>query len=262
MEMNVKFQIKNRFSGAVLFETELSEKFAEETYAVKLGFAVTKALKARADLSEANLSWANLSKADLSKANLSKANLSKANLSKANLSEADLSKANLSKADLSWANLFKADLSKANLSEADLSWANLFKADLSKANLSEADLSKANLSVIKNDLIAEVLRLPNELDALRISIINGKIDGSTYSGKCACLAGTLAKANGQKDYNGDDFEVIQGIIFHSDAGSPREKWFTAIRSGDTPATNPVSKIALEWVDEAIAIRDFIRASAP
>ena len=37
---------------------------------------------------------------------------------------------------------------------------------------------------------------------------------------------------------------------------------SAIRKGDTPETNPVAKLALAWVDEAIAIRDNIRATAP
>ena len=76
----MKFEIKHRYSGVVLFSLETTD----------LRLAVEAAVK-----NKANLSKANLSKANLSEANLSKANLSKANLSKANLSKADLSKANL-----------------------------------------------------------------------------------------------------------------------------------------------------------------------
>ena len=79
-------QIKNRFTGGVIFEGDGSVK----------------------DLAVEN-------RADLSGANLSGANLSKANLSRANLSGADLSGADLYRADLSGANLSGADLSGANL---------------------------------------------------------------------------------------------------------------------------------------------------
>jgi len=89
----MKFKIKHRFSGEVLFSME--------TESIKL--CVEAAVKSRA-----NLSWADLSGADLSGANLSWADLS----------GADLIGANLSWADLSWANLSRADLNGANLNGA------------------------------------------------------------------------------------------------------------------------------------------------
>jgi hypothetical protein len=105
------------------------------------------------------------------------------------------------------------------------------------------------------------LRLPNELEALRDALACGKVDGSTYSGDCACLAGTLAKARGIERYQGS--HIKNGVVtFTADARSPRERFFTAIRGGDTPETNPAAEIALEWTNEAIAIRDMIRATAP
>jgi hypothetical protein len=136
----MKIQIKHRYSGSTLFETD----------AEYLGAAVVVAIAAKAnlsgaDLSGADLSGANLSRADLSGANLSGANLSGANLFGANLSRADLSGANLSRADLSGASLSGADLFGANLFGANLSGANLSGADLFGANLSGADLSGANL---------------------------------------------------------------------------------------------------------------------
>jgi len=74
----MKFKIKHRFSGEVLFSME--------TESIKL--CVEAAVKSGANLSWANLSWANPSWANLSGANLSGANLSGANLSGANLSGA------------------------------------------------------------------------------------------------------------------------------------------------------------------------------
>ena len=133
--MSSKFEIKHRYSGAVLFEME--------TDSLKL--CVEEALKSEADLSGADLSGADLSEADLCRADLRGADLIGANLSGADLCEADLIGANLSWADLSGANMSVANMSGANLSRADLS-----RANLSGADLSEADLSRANLSGAKN----------------------------------------------------------------------------------------------------------------
>jgi hypothetical protein len=113
----MKFEVRNRFSGAVQFTAEI-ECGENTSTSVKLGLAVRWAIKSRADLSGANLSGAYLSRANLSGADLSRANLSGANLSRANLSGANLSGANLSRANLSRANLSGADLSGAE--DADL----------------------------------------------------------------------------------------------------------------------------------------------
>ncbi len=106
-----------------------------------------------------------------------------------------------------------------------------------------------------------MLKLPTELENLRETLIAGKIDGSTYTGECACLAGTIA--NHRKIEGIGNGKTIQenGIAFNVDSSSPRETWFMNIRKGDTPETNQCAKIALEWIDEAIAIRDHIRKTA-
>jgi uncharacterized protein YjbI with pentapeptide repeats len=139
-----KFDILNRFSGAVQFTAEIDCPEDAPT-GVKIGLAVRWALKSRANLSGANLKGANLSDANLSGANLSEANLSRANLSGANLSGANLSGAYLSGPYMSGANLSRANLSGANLSGANLSGANLSGANLSDAYLLGANLSDAYL---------------------------------------------------------------------------------------------------------------------
>jgi len=133
----MKTQIKDRFTGAVLFECDTPDN-------VSSGLAVRDALE-KAVASRANLSRADLYGASLYGADLYGANLYGANLSRASLSGADLSGANLSRADLSGANLSGANLSRASLSGADLSGANLSRASLYGANLSGADLYGANL---------------------------------------------------------------------------------------------------------------------
>ena len=144
------------------------------------------------------------------------------------------SEANLSEANLSWANL-----SKANLSKADLS-----KANLSKADLSKADLSWANLTAIRDDIFAVLSAAPAEVDGLRTAIAEGRIDGSTYSGTCACLVGTLANVRHCA------VDEIPGLC--TDSYRAAERFFTAIKPGDTPATNPASALALQWVDDWLA----------
>ena len=77
----MKIQIKNRWSGVSIFETD----------AETIGGAVAAAIAAKADLRSADLSGADLRSANLSGANLRSANLYGANLSGADLRSADLS---------------------------------------------------------------------------------------------------------------------------------------------------------------------------
>ena len=143
----MKFEIKNRWTGSVIFTAEITCD-EDAGYGIKLGLAVKAAIEVDADLSGANLSDADLSGANLSGANLSGANLSGANLSDANLSDANLRRANLSDADLSGADLSGANLRRANLRRANLSGANLRRANLRRANLSGAGVggNKCDLS--------------------------------------------------------------------------------------------------------------------
>ena len=107
---------------------------------------------------------------------------------------------------------------------------------------------------VRADFIAAVLNLPTELEFLRDAIKHGKINGSSYSGVCAMLA----HAKGIKEYQGG--EIRNGRVFKADSSSPRERFFLAIKEGDTPENNGASKLALDWTEEAIAMRDNIRAS--
>jgi hypothetical protein len=200
----------------------------------------------RANLSDADLSGAYLRGAYLRGANLSGANLSGANLSGANLSDANLSDANLSGANLSGANLSGANLSGANLSGAYLRGANLSGANLSGAylrgaNLSGAYLRDADLSDAKEDLYKILDSAPNEVEGVLKALQEGRVNGSTYSGECACLVGTIA------NIRNCDYRELAVIEPNSDR--PAERWFMAIRTGDTPENHPITKITAEWVQE-------------
>ena len=110
--MEIKLEIKNRFTGEILFS------FSKENNTIK--DTVIEAVKKNADLCNANLCNANLCNADLCNANLCNANLYNANLYNANLRNADLRNADLRNADLRNANLYNADLRNADLRNADL----------------------------------------------------------------------------------------------------------------------------------------------
>ena len=100
----MKFEIKSRFSGEILFSVE--------TETLKL--AVEAAYKSGAYLGGANLGGAYLGGANLGGANLEGANLEGANLEGANLGGANLEGANLEGANLRGANLGGANLGGAN----------------------------------------------------------------------------------------------------------------------------------------------------
>jgi uncharacterized protein YjbI with pentapeptide repeats len=185
----MKFDIKSRWSGSVLFSLETES----------LRVAVEAAVKSGADLRGA---------------------------------------------DLSGADLRGADLSGADLRGADLSDADLRGADLMGADLRDADLRGADLTPIRDDLWAVLSAAPSEVVGLRAAIAEGRIDGSTYEGACACLVGTLANVRHVR------YDAMPALTPNS--SRPIERFFLAIDKGDTPETSQFSKFALEWTDQWIA----------
>ena len=129
------FEIKYRFSGAVLFSLE--------TESFKL--CVEAAVKSGANLSGADLTRADLSEVNLIRADLTRADLSGADLTRVNLIRADLTRADLSGADLSGANLIRTNLSGADLTRADLSGANLIRTNLSEVKNAELVLMQTSI---------------------------------------------------------------------------------------------------------------------
>jgi Pentapeptide repeats (8 copies) len=129
-----------------------------------------------------------------------------------------------------------SDLSGSNLSDSDLSG-----SDLRGSNLSGSDLSGSDLTPIRDDLWAVLSSAPAEVSALRQALVEGRVDGSTYTGECACLVGTIANRRGCG---------INGLgVLKPNASRPAEKFFLAIKPGDTPDKNQFAALAVQWVDE-------------
>ena len=133
----IKIEIRNRWTGAVVFEYTKEGNTITET--------VLEAIRRDTDLCDTDLCSANLCDANLRGADLRDANLRDADLCGANLCGADLRGANLCGANLRDANLRGADLCGANLCGADLCGADLCGADLRGANLRGADLRDTDL---------------------------------------------------------------------------------------------------------------------
>ncbi|MBS7811182.1 pentapeptide repeat-containing protein [Roseococcus pinisoli] len=154
-------------------------------------------------------------------------------------SGSDLSGSDLRDADLRGADLRDADLSGSDLRDADLRGADLRDADLSGADLRGAYLRGADLSAVRNDMWDVLLKAIPEVPALQLALREGRVDGSTYTGECACLVGTIANVRG----------VSVTTLGYRDAERPIEVFFGAIRKGDTPETNSAAKIADDWITE-------------
>jgi hypothetical protein len=107
-----------------------------------------------------------------------------------------------------------------------------------------ADLRGADLTPIRDDLWAVLSSAPAEVPALLAALKEGRVDGSTYDGTCACLVGTLANARGC------DYGAIPGLSPNS--ARPAERFFLAIQPGQMPETHAPSRIAVEWVEQWIA----------
>lgn len=146
-----------------------------------------------------------------------------------------------------------------------LEGANLFRANLVRANLGGANLGGAYhwshpFWHIRQDYFSILDQAPAEVATLRQTILDGRIDGSTYTGECSCLAGTIAVAHG---CSVSALDVELGI--EKNADRPAEQWFISIERGDKPLpvdetkefpSEGVFRIswALAWLDEWVASR--------
>lgn len=105
-----------------------------------------------------------------------------------------------------------------------------------------ADLTDAVQRPFKHDLWGVLLQNQAEIPFLLRALCDGKVNGSIYSGSCACLMGTIANA---KKCAVDDLVC--------DAGSAAECWFMQISEGKTPENSGVVKMTVEWIEEFLRL---------
>ena len=135
------FEIKDRYSGRVLFETEAETLKDALEEAVMSSMNLSCADLRNADLREACLANANLSNADFSGASLFKTVLHRSNLIGTRFCNVDLRGA-----DIRYASLKKAVLQNSDLRVTDFMQSDLTQADFRNSKLEDASLRGANIT--------------------------------------------------------------------------------------------------------------------
>jgi Pentapeptide repeats (8 copies) len=138
-------------------------------------------------------------------------------------------------------NFTGTDLAGTQLTAARLTGTDLTRADLTGTVLRCTNLKWAELEAIREDLWAVLSLALQEVPAIRAALVEGRVDGGTYYGECACLIGTIANARGCDVYSLESLGPAPS--------RPIEHFFLRIDRRDTPQTNPIAKLIVHWIDE-------------
>ena len=109
-----------------------------------------------------------------------------------------------------------------------------------------AGLPSAWLIQCRDDLWSVLLTVPAEVAFLRKALMDGKVNGSSYTGECACLVGTISHAR--------KCDIYSLGILKPNASRPAEQFFLNIREGGTPKKNPFAKLAVDWIDQWVELQ--------
>jgi hypothetical protein len=111
--------------------------------------------------------------------------------------------------------------------------------DEEAARLKHTGVTSAELKAARQDLWAVLSLAPQEAPAIEKALLEGRVDGGTYYGECACLIGTIANARG--------CDVYSLGALRPAPDRPIEHLFMRISRGDTPQNNPVAKLIVQWI---------------
>jgi hypothetical protein len=103
----------------------------------------------------------------------------------------------------------------------------------------DADARSERLIRFRDDIWTVLSSSPAEVPAVLQALRKGRIEGSVYSGECACLVGTLAKARRC------NYDKIPGLVPYPFRDA--ERFFTNIHAGDTPKNSVFAKLAYDWI---------------
>jgi uncharacterized protein YjbI with pentapeptide repeats len=114
--------------------------------------------------------------------------------------------------------------------------------------LSGANLSGANLRSFKADFWMTLTHSRSEVLGLIQALRDGRVDGSQYTGECACLVGTLANLR---------HADVSDAFPDKSSENPAEQWFLMISKGDKPTDDTgggfANAQAIEWALEYCAL---------
>jgi hypothetical protein len=97
---------------------------------------------------------------------------------------------------------------------------------------------------VRLDLLQVLQFAKSETPVLLEKLEAGEVDGNIYEGECCCLLGTLANAREVH------YKSLEGIV--PQISRPAERWFTAIRPGDTPEKSQIVKMTTDWIKAWLA----------
>src|SRR3990167_4538915 len=235
------FKIVSRWDTTrVIFECEADSLRAALEQAVVKEVCLRDSNLRGSDLSGSDLRGSDLRGSDFRDSNLRDSDLRGSNFRGSDLRDSDFSGSDLRGSDLRDSDFSDSNFRDSDLSGSDLSGSNFRGSDLRDSDFSGSDLRGSNLTPIRDDLWAVLSASPSEVDGLRAAIAEGRISGSSYEGDCACLVGTIAKVCHKK------YDELPNLKPNSNR--PAERFFLAIKVGDTPETNQFSRLALEWVE--------------
>jgi hypothetical protein len=200
----MKIQIKNRWTGAVIYETD----------AENLGAAVVAAVMAQvnlsgSDLSNSDLRGSNLSDSNLSGSNLRGSNLRGSDLSNSDLRGSDLRDSNLSGSSLRGSDLRGSDLRDSNLRDSNLRDSDLRGSDLRDSNLRDSDLERllSQRTILPDgELIGWKKLQGGVICKLRIPS-NAKRVGGLIDRKCRAEFAVVLEGDGKSQHDGTQYKV-------------------------------------------------------
>jgi hypothetical protein len=206
--MTKTYQIKNRFTNAVMFKYTVPDDQVGVNQSQLIGLAVRKALESGADLRGAYMGGVDLRGVDLGGADLRGVDLRGADLGDADLRGADLRDAYLGGADLGGADLRGVDLRDAYMGGVDLGGVDLGGADLRDAYMGGVDLGGVDLLKIKIKNIDAAILAAIEAPGNELRMSSWHTCGTTH-----CRAGWAIHLAGDAGYK------LEKVVGSSAAGA-------------------------------------------
>jgi hypothetical protein len=111
---------------------------------------------------------------------------------------------------------------------------------ITNAILFEVEIGSLRVDQARADIEAVLAIAPDEVPSLLATVRQGRIDGSVYTGSCACLVGTVANIRGCR------YDEMPDL--RPDADRPAEVWFRALRPGHTEAVSIHAALTCQWIE--------------